>query len=312
MKKHSFQNGKWEWILLDIEHVQQTNTKLNLPDVCKDWMELLQSNVNSNLQMNTFEHGNESIWGSIIYHQSIEKHSKQNILQYYLSKGTLITSLIDISLLHKLEEEQLIKRMEQAENAIEGFMILIGEIIASFLEDIQLFENRIHELLWHIKEVNDEDVLERIISNRHEILVWKNLLIPIIEIREVIKETFGDEVTNFTHFNRTSKRITRCHQIIGEYNDEIGELIELENIISSHRGNEIVKTLTVITILFAPIATWSALWGMNFKVMPELKWKYGYPLSIIVILLSTLGLFYFLKKKNWIGNILSVNKNKKF
>lgn len=89
-------------------------------------------------------------------------------------------------------------------------------------------------------------------------------------------------------------------------------MIDLETVISSHRGNEIVKTLTVITMLFTPIAAWGALWGMNFELMPELKWKYGYLIAIAVILLSTLGLYFFLQKKNWIGSVLKNPKNRKF
>ena len=51
---------------------------------------------------------------------------------------------------------------------------------------------------------------------------------------------------------------------------------------------------------------------MNFEIMPELKWKYGYLVSLLVILLSTWSLYYFLKKKNWVGSVLKNPKGKKF
>ena len=312
MKKQLFHNGNWEWIRIDVTSKQQVKLLPDLSEASKSWVDSITEDKNSNLEMETTEEGDESMWGSIIYHQDIEDQSKQNVLQYYLSKDLLITSMVDVSLLHELSEQHLINKMERAENALDGFMILLGEIVASFLQDIDAFENRMHDLLWRIKEKNNDDVLDRIMDNRHEILIWKNLIIPIIEIREAMQEAFGNTVTDGVHYQRTCRRINRCRDIIREYDEEVKEMIDLETVISSHRGNEIVKTLTVITMLFTPIAAWGALWGMNFELMPELKWKYGYLLSITVILLSTWGLYYFLKKKDWIGSVLKNPKGKKF
>lgn len=311
MGKLLFHHNKWEWIRIDVTSRQEITSLPDLPAASKSWKDSLPEERNSNLEMETTEEGSESIWGSIIYHQEIENQEKQTVLQYYLSEDTLITSRIDVSLLYRLSEENLLEKMQQAENAIEGFMILLGEIVASFLQDIDAFENRMHQLLWRIKKKNDEDVLDQIMDNRHEILVWKNLIIPIIEIREAMQEAFGDFVAEGRHYQRTCRRLSRCRQIIREYDEEVREMIDLENVISSHRGNEIMKTLTVITMLLTPIAAWGALWGMNFQGMPELDWKYGYPFSIAVIFLSTWGLYYFLQKKNWMGSVLKNPKKQK-
>lgn len=312
MNKQLFHHDKWEWIQIDVTSEQEIASLPKLPESSKSWLDSLQEEKNSNLEMETTEEGNESLWGSIIYHQEIEDHDKQTVLQYYLSKDRLITSQIDVSFLYRLSEEQLLEKLQTAENAIEGFMILLGEIVASFLQDIDAFENRMHQLLWRIKKKNNDEVLDQIMDNRHEILVWKNLIIPIIEIREAMQEAFGDFVADGRHYQRTCRRLSRCREIIREYDEEVREMIDLETVISSHRGNEIVKTLTVITMLFTPIAAWGALWGMNFEVMPELKWKYGYLIAIAVILLSTWGLYFFLQKKNWIGSVLKNPKNRKF
>lgn len=311
MEKLLFHHNKWEWIRIDVTSKQEIASLPDLPAASKSWKDSLPEERNSNLEMETTEEGSESIWGSIIYHQEIENQEKQTVLQYYLSEDTLITSRIDVSLLYRLSEQNLLEKMQQAENAIEGFMILLGEIVASFLQDIDAFENRMHQLLWRIKKKNDEDVLDQIMDNRHEILVWKNLIIPIIEIREAMQEAFGDSVAEGRHYQRTCRRLSRCRQIIREYDEEVREMIDLENVISSHRGNEIMKTLTVITMLLTPIAAWGALWGMNFQGMPELDWKYGYPFSIAVIFLSTWGLYYFLQKKNWMGSVLKNPKKLK-
>ena len=312
MKIQSFHNEKWKWIRIDVASELEVASLPSLPNASKSWVESLQEEKNSNLEMETTEEGDESIWGSIIYRQDIDDQGKQNILQYYLSRDILITSMLDVSRLYRMSEQHLLDKMQKAENAIEGFMILLGEVVASFLQDIDAFENRMHDLLWQLKTKNNENVFDQIMDNRHEIILWKNLIIPIIEIREAMQEAFGDSVADGAHYQRTCRRISRCREIIREYDEEVGEMIDLETVISSHRGNEIVKTLTVITMLFTPIAAWGALWGMNFEIMPELKWKFGYLAALIIILLSTWGLYYFLKKKNWVGSVLKSPKDQKF
>ncbi|MGK7377561.1 hypothetical protein ACSFXN_06940 [Planococcus sp. 1R117A] len=65
-------------------------------------------------------------------------------------------------------------------------------------------------------------------------------------------------------------------------------------------------------MLFSPVTARGALWAMRFEFMPEIQWKFGYPFSVLVILLSTGALYYYLKKKDWIGSVLKNPKDKKF
>ncbi|RNF39197.1 magnesium transporter CorA family protein [Planococcus salinus] len=304
MKQLSLNTDKWTWISVDIASAQDISSLPTLPTAGHKWVESLKREETSNLEMETTKEQTAAMWGAFIYHQNIKVRQKQNILNYYLTDNLLITSKLDFSAFYELPEQQLIEKMQQADNAIEGFMLLVGEIVASFLQDIDVFENRMHNLLWRIKEKNDENVFDQMMNNRHEILVWKNLIVPIFEIREAIPEAFGDAAAEGEQFKRTRRRINRCRQLILDYNEEIGEMIDLEDVLSAHRGNEIVKTLTVITMLFTPVAAFGALWGMNFEVMPELNWTYGYLFAIFVILISTWALYYYLKKKNWIGSLL--------
>lgn len=304
-------NNNWTWIRMDEATQQEISAFPDLSSASKRWAMSLSEHQNSNLEMDASEEGQESMWGSIVYSQNVEIRSEKKILHYYLMKDTLLTYGMDTSFFTD-SEQKVLKYMDKAEDAIEGFMVLIGEITSGFLQKIECFEDQMHDVLWSVKAKNDEPVFEQIMDNRYEILVWKNLVIPFMEIQEATVEAFGETILEGRFYKRTCRRINRCRQTIREYNEEIGHLIDLESIISSHRGNEIVKTLTVITMLFTPVAAWGALWGMNFAVMPELKWKYGYLGALIVIVLSTWGLYYYLKKKNWIGSVLKNSKDKKF
>jgi len=68
----------------------------------------------------------------------------------------------------------------------------------------------------------------------------------------------------------------------------------------SNRMNEIMKVLTIISTIFIPLSFVVGLYGMNFKYMPELSWRWGYPLVWGVILLSVGGMLLYFKRKKWL------------
>lgn len=312
MEKQSFNRGNWHWIFFDADSSEDLVALKNMPNVQKSWIQSVVKGENSALEMETAEEGNESMWGSIVYYQDAEDQSNQTILHYSLTRNSLITSRIDFSLLCATTHEKLFENAETAENPIEGFMILIGEIIASFLQGIDEFENQLQDLLWRVKSQNNENVLDEIIDRRHESLVWIDLVAPIAEIRSGVAEAFDLDAPDGRHYRRTHRRITRCEDILEKYNAELREMVDLETVISSHRGNEIVKTLTVITVLFTPVTAFGAVWAMRFESMPEVTWEYGYPFALMLISLSTFAIYIYLRKKRWTENVLKKPKDKQY
>ena len=64
--------------------------------------------------------------------------------------------------------------------------------------------------------------------------------------------------------------------------------------------NDVIRFLTVVTVVTIPPIILAGIWGMNFKFMPELSWPYGYPLALGIILSSMLFPFAYCKKRSWI------------
>ncbi len=63
--------------------------------------------------------------------------------------------------------------------------------------------------------------------------------------------------------------------------------------------NEIVKTLTIASVVGIPPVLIAGIYGMNFRVMPELTWRFGYPMALIVIVLSGLAPLWWFKRRGW-------------
>lgn len=69
---------------------------------------------------------------------------------------------------------------------------------------------------------------------------------------------------------------------------------------TNHKQNKIIKIFSVAAVVFMPPTWIASVYGMNFSHMPELDWVYGYPLSILLMILSASVTYFFFKKKGWL------------
>lgn len=70
--------------------------------------------------------------------------------------------------------------------------------------------------------------------------------------------------------------------------------------ISSQRTNETIRVLTIFSVFFMPLTFVVGIYGMNFKFMPELNWKLGYPGVILLMLIIVILIYFWFKKKRWL------------
>ena len=308
--EHTFYSSQWKWQELKLKNGEIEKTALDRSAQCKEWLKKLTKVKTNSLGMETGEE--EVLWGSLVYIQDVEKEEDKSIFHFFVTGAELITVGIDFSKLTYIDAETMKKKMNQVQNAVEGFLLLISEITTQFLKNIDMFELELHDLFWKVKKRNNIKILDKIAGADQQLLLWKNLLIPVVEVRMAIKEAFGEEITEGKQYKLAKHRLERAMFLVRAYEEEIDSLLNFENLVSAHRGNEITKTLTVITTLFAPASVLGALWGMNFKHMPELEWTFGYLFAGILMIISTLSIYLYLRKKGWMGDILNTKNKRSF
>jgi magnesium transporter len=64
--------------------------------------------------------------------------------------------------------------------------------------------------------------------------------------------------------------------------------------------NNIIKIFSVIAVVFLPPTLVASIYGMNFDLMPELKWPFGYPLALLMMFLSAFVPFRYFKHRGWL------------
>jgi magnesium transporter len=68
----------------------------------------------------------------------------------------------------------------------------------------------------------------------------------------------------------------------------------------NNRMNAVMKVLTIIATIFMPLTFLAGVYGMNFKHMPELEWRWGYPVAWLVMVLIAVLMLFFFRRKKWL------------
>lgn len=84
------------------------------------------------------------------------------------------------------------------------------------------------------------------------------------------------------------------------YRDMISGMIDIYLSSISNRVNEVMKVLTIIATIFIPLTFIVGLYGMNFKYMPELEWRWGYPAVLLIMLAIGIIMGIFFRRKKWL------------
>ncbi len=124
-------------------------------------------------------------------------------------------------------------------------------------------------------------------------------------IRKLVN--LSEEAVN--HIGETRKK-TPAHQDLKDYYlrldtqieevyDSIQSLLTIYISLASQRTNDVMRTLTVFTAFFLPLTFIVGVYGMNFKYMPELEQPMGYPATLGVMLVITIVIYAWFKRKGW-------------
>lgn len=82
--------------------------------------------------------------------------------------------------------------------------------------------------------------------------------------------------------------------------ENIHQLLAIYFSASSQKTNEIMRVLTILSVFFMPLTFIVGIYGMNFDVMPELHWKMGYPGVMALLVVVTVSIYFWFKRKGWL------------
>ena len=121
----------------------------------------------------------------------------------------------------------------------------------------------------------------------------------ILDLSRAIIENLKGKITS-TQFSQLKDEILRLQSKTKHVIENVANLLNIYISLSSQRTNEVVRVLTIFSVFFMPLTFIVGIYGMNFDFMPELRWHYGYLFTIGLMVLITLAVFLWFKRKGWL------------
>ena len=106
--------------------------------------------------------------------------------------------------------------------------------------------------------------------------------------------------THYHHFRDIYDHLVRLSDLVDISRDAVADILDVYASVSFNRFNEITKVLTIIATIMMPLTLITGIYGMNFKYMPEIAHRYGYLFFWVLMLLVTLGMLTFFKRRKWL------------
>jgi len=183
--------------------------------------------------------------------------------------------------------------------------LLLETIMENFYITIEYFENTIENLVIEAKTSDNPAILVRIEKSRENLNFLKRAILPLRESLFNLKSIHDEEdydgidKGNYTFFARLYQKSL---EILEQIEYDLNTLDSASSFYfssQSHKMNEIMKILTVVSVIFMPLTFIVGIYGMNFEHMPELAYSYGYYTVIGFMFLLAVGMFFYFKRKKW-------------
>ncbi len=123
-------------------------------------------------------------------------------------------------------------------------------------------------------------------------------------LRDAMSKLIKDESgfidsSNSRFFSDIYNHVAHLIDSLDTYKDLTSGLMDIYINTLNTRMNEVMKVLTVISTIFIPLTFIVGVYGMNFDIMPELRWKLGYYAIWIVMLLVVVVMIRYFRYKKW-------------
>jgi len=177
---------------------------------------------------------------------------------------------------------------------------LLDTIVDGYYSLLEKIGDRIEELEESILEHDTREAFQRIHELQREMTVIRKSIWPMRDIVSRLEKNEWLVVDNTRYYLRdVYDHAIQSIEIVETFREMLSNLHEVALSFNSNKMNEIMKVLTIIATIFIPLTFIAGVYGMNFKYMPELEWRWGYFAVLFFMFLVGSLMGYYFKIKKW-------------
>jgi magnesium transporter len=192
--------------------------------------------------------------------------------------------------------EQLVKQGE-CEKPLHVYLEIMRAALLTFNEPATKLNKSLDYYEEHIfLKDHHKPVLKGLYYLKRKTDVIKRILLLSYDIIDQV-----DPEDNSNAYTRDIRDLyVKQQSIFDSLSESTNHLLNIYFNTAAQKTNETIRVLTIFSVFFLPLTFIAGIYGMNFKSMPELNWKQGYPLAIGLMVLVTVCIYIWFKRKRWL------------
>ena len=199
--------------------------------------------------------------------------------------------------------ESIIKVKKWKFPSLERFIYdFLDQIVIDDLRLMEKYERELDRMEKKMMEGDDDFPSVRLNDIRSDIRDLRIHYEQLMDLGQELEENENNffKLENLRYFRLFLNRMARLHDTSTSLREYTMQLRDQYKAHLDIKQNRIMTVLTVVTTIFMPLTLIVGWYGMNFRYMPELDWKWGYPVIIAVSLIIAVSSLLFFKKKKWL------------
>lgn len=181
------------------------------------------------------------------------------------------------------------------------FAALLDVIVDGYFTTFEAIGDLAADVEEHALESPTAEVQVGLNALRRELVTLRRAIWPVREVLAQLQRTDNPLIHADTrpYLRDAYDHAVQALDIVESLRDLLAGVMDLYMTTLSNRMNEVMKVLTVVSTVFIPITFISSVYGMNFEFMPELHWRYGYPMALGVMAAVAVAMLVYFKHKHW-------------
>lgn len=202
--------------------------------------------------------------------------------------------------------ETVLARMSEGSNirkngADDLLYALTDTIVDNYFSVIEKIGEKIDEVEDEVLLNPQREILNEIYKLKRNLIYIRKTLWPMRNVISNLSKNEFDLIDERTlyYFRDIYDHIIQMIEIIETYRDICSGMLDTYLSSISNKTNDIMKVLTIFSTIFIPLTFIAGVYGMNFRYLPELNWKYGYASFWVISAVITGFMLKYFRKKNW-------------
>ena len=180
--------------------------------------------------------------------------------------------------------------------------LLLDAIAGNYYFTLEGMENHLEELPSLIMQEPKPQYISRLEDIKRNLFTIRKAIIPLKEAIIFTEKGQTPQIKNSItpYFSDLKDQLLL---IVDEADINLTRAEGCTNLFFSyqgHRMNEVMKVLTIVATTFIPLTFIAGVYGMNFKNIPELSWRFGYPMIWGIMIILAVGMIFFFRKRKWL------------